>query len=81
MRPGLWLVSGLSLAKTLQGHKSRPVTMLQARPHAIHFKRILEFGEGQPSHFGLSACSVPWRVNVGRLTPRWNNVKLNYLAR
>jgi hypothetical protein len=27
--------------------KSRPVTMLKARPHAIHFKRILEFDEGQ----------------------------------
>jgi hypothetical protein len=37
----------LSFAKTLQGHKSHPVTMLQARPHAIHFKRILDFGEGQ----------------------------------
>ena len=35
----------LSFAKTLEGHKSRPVTMLQARPHAIHFKRILDFGE------------------------------------
>ncbi len=23
--------------------------MLQARPHAIHFKRILDFGEGQPN--------------------------------
>jgi|HubBroStandDraft_3_1064219.scaffolds.fasta_scaffold101638_2 hypothetical protein len=22
--------------------------MLQARPHAIHFKRILDFGEGHP---------------------------------
>ena len=37
-----------SLAKTPQGHKSRPVTILQARPHAYHFKRILDFGEGQP---------------------------------
>src|SRR5260370_3805895 len=37
----------LSFAKTLQAHKSHPVTMLQARPHAIHFKRILDFGEGQ----------------------------------
>src|SRR6202047_4342635 len=36
----------LSFAKTLQGYKSRPVTMLQARPHAIHFKSILDFGEG-----------------------------------
>jgi hypothetical protein len=27
--------------------KSRPVTMLQARPHAIHFKPIRDFGEGQ----------------------------------
>jgi hypothetical protein len=36
-----------SFAKTLQRHKSRPVTMLQARPHAIYFKRILDFGEGQ----------------------------------
>jgi hypothetical protein len=27
--------------------KSRPVTMLQARPHAVHFKRILDFGEEQ----------------------------------
>jgi hypothetical protein len=25
--------------------------MLQARPHAIHFKRILDFGEGQDSVF------------------------------
>jgi hypothetical protein len=40
---------GLSFAKTPQGHKSRPVTMLQARPHAVHFKRILDFGEGQES--------------------------------
>jgi hypothetical protein len=38
----------LSFAKTLKGHKSRPVTMLQAGPHAIHFKRILDFGERQP---------------------------------
>jgi hypothetical protein len=37
----------LSFAKTLRGHKSRPVTMLQAHLHAIHFKRILDFGEGQ----------------------------------
>jgi hypothetical protein len=37
----------LSFAKTLQRHKSRAVSMLQARPHAIHFKRILDFGEGQ----------------------------------
>lgn len=36
----------LSFAKTLQGYKSRPVTMLQARPHAIHFKSILDFDEG-----------------------------------
>jgi hypothetical protein len=27
--------------------KSRPVTMLQGCPHAIHFKRTLNFGEGQ----------------------------------
>jgi hypothetical protein len=46
---GISLPGALSFAKTLQGHKSRPVTMLQARPHAIHFKRILDFGEGQPS--------------------------------
>jgi hypothetical protein len=37
----------LSLAKTLQGHKSRPVTMLQSCPLVIHFKRILDSGEGQ----------------------------------
>jgi hypothetical protein len=24
--------------------------MLQARPHALHFKRILDFGEGQRLH-------------------------------
>jgi hypothetical protein len=29
--------------------KSRPVTLLQTRPHAIHFNRILDFGEGQRS--------------------------------
>jgi hypothetical protein len=39
----------LSFAKTLRGHKSRRVTMLQAHPHAIHFKHILYFGEGQGS--------------------------------
>jgi len=39
--------ASLSFAKILEGHKSRPVTMLQTRPHAIHFKRILVFGEGQ----------------------------------
>jgi hypothetical protein len=32
--------------------KSRPVTILQARPHAYHFKRILDLGEGQ----GLAQC-------------------------
>jgi hypothetical protein len=31
--------------------KSRPVTMLRAR-HAIHFKPILDFGEGQLSQAG-----------------------------
>jgi hypothetical protein len=36
----------LSFAKTLKGHKSCPVTMLQTRPHAIHFQRILDSGEG-----------------------------------
>jgi hypothetical protein len=45
---GLHRYTSLSFAKTLQRHKSRPVTMLRARPHAIHFKRILDFGEGQP---------------------------------
>jgi hypothetical protein len=29
--------------------------MLQTRPHAIHFKRILDFGEGQPSK---STCPI-----------------------
>jgi len=32
--------------------KSCPVTMLRARPHAIHFKRILDLGEGQ----GVAQC-------------------------
>ena len=31
-----------SFAKTLRGHKSRPGTMLQDHPYAIHFKRILD---------------------------------------
>jgi hypothetical protein len=30
-----------------------PVTMLQASPHAIHFKRIFNFGEGQAQIGGL----------------------------
>jgi len=44
----------LSFAKTLRGHKSRRVTMLQDHPHAIHFKHILYFGENCPgiSKFG-----------------------------
>jgi hypothetical protein len=29
--------------------KSRPLTTLQARPHAMHFKPILDFGEGHRS--------------------------------
>jgi hypothetical protein len=53
----------LSFAKTLQGHKSRPVSMLQARPHAIHFKPILDFGEGQPLDC-LSAGGVPFSGGV-----------------
>ena len=38
-------VCPLSFAKTLRGHKSRRVTMLQDHPHAIHFKHIPYFGE------------------------------------
>jgi hypothetical protein len=49
---------GLSFAKTLRGHKSRPATMLQAHPHAIDFKRILGFGEGQRRPRVLSVCSA-----------------------
>jgi hypothetical protein len=36
--------------------KSRPVTILQARPHAYHFKRIFDLGEGQ----GLAQCPARW---------------------
>jgi hypothetical protein len=34
--------------------------MLQARPHAIHFKRILDFGEGQVFGFanGFSCATA-----------------------
>jgi hypothetical protein len=31
--------------------------MLQARPHAIHFKRILDFGEGQ-LHFPCAFLNI-----------------------
>src|SRR5260370_1044541 len=41
------LTQGLSFAKTPQGDRSRGVTMLQASPHVIHFKSILDFGERQ----------------------------------
>ena len=34
--------------------KSRLVTMLQARPHAIHFKHALDFGEGQVFAFDFN---------------------------
>ena len=40
------LLNGCHSPKLLQGHKFRPVTMLQARLHAVHFKRVLDFGEG-----------------------------------
>jgi hypothetical protein len=37
--------------------------MLQTRPHAIHFKRILDFGEGQdsvdPGYAGLAVKDKP----------------------
>jgi hypothetical protein len=33
--------------------------MLQARPHAIHFKRILDFGEGQD-------LELPHRHSLGQ---------------
>jgi hypothetical protein len=36
---------------------TRPVTMLQACPHAIHFKRILDFGEGQRKGTSASSCA------------------------
>jgi hypothetical protein len=48
----------LSFAKTLRGHKSRRVTMLQDHPHAIHFKHILYFGEGQASMFVSSQANT-----------------------
>src|SRR5712664_2546087 len=47
----LWSCSFLSFAKTPQGDRSRGVTMLQASPHVIHFKSILDFGEGQRARF------------------------------
>jgi len=34
--------------------------MLQASPHAIHFKRILNFGEGQPERFKFGTCSAAY---------------------
>jgi hypothetical protein len=33
--------------KLCTGHESRRLTTLQGRPHAVHFKPILDFGEGQ----------------------------------
>jgi|HubBroStandDraft_6_1064221.scaffolds.fasta_scaffold939220_2 hypothetical protein len=46
-------VNQVSFAKTLRGHKSRRATMLQDHPHAIHFKHILYFGEGQELQVSL----------------------------
>jgi hypothetical protein len=45
--------------------KSRPVTMLRARPHAIHFKPILDFGAGQDSAQQIIA-------EVGHRSPKGN---------
>jgi quercetin dioxygenase-like cupin family protein len=63
-RPWLERANGLSFAKTLQRHKSRPVTMLRARPHAIHFKRILDFGVGQQFKAEAQASSRLYRQDV-----------------
>ena len=49
----------VSFAKTLQGHKFRPVTMLQAHLHAFHFKRVLDYGEGQGLEDAFRSASLP----------------------
>jgi hypothetical protein len=54
----------LSFAKTLQGHKSRPVTMLQARPHAIHFKPILDVGEGQATDIHFLPTKIAFGIEA-----------------
>jgi len=47
--------------------KSRPVTMLQARPHAIHFKPILDFGEGQcRTYMPNMLCAVAYSLCLSR---------------
>jgi hypothetical protein len=65
LRTRPWLASGwVSFAKTLRGRKPRRVTMLQAHPHAIHFKHILYFGEGHGQSFG-----EPQQLNADRGVP------------
>jgi hypothetical protein len=54
----------LSFAETLQGHKSRPVTMLQARPHAIHFKPILDVGEGQATDIQFLPTKIAFGIEA-----------------
>jgi len=58
----------LSFAKTLQGHKFRPVTMLQAHLHAFHFKRVLDYGEGQPMIL-LFLATADWRQPLRSVRP------------
>jgi hypothetical protein len=43
-----WAQFRLSFAKTLQGPEFCRVAISQVSPHAYHFKRILNFGEGHP---------------------------------
>ena len=59
----------VSFAETLRGHKSRRVAMLQAHPHAIHFKHILYCGEGQRFSGSIPMpLSQPWTRVPGRVT-------------
>ena len=61
-----------STGRWLVPSKSRPVTMLQARPHAIHFKPILDFGGllpipgGQIGSNANGACGGIRKEPLGR---------------
>ena len=57
-----------SFAKTLQGPEFCRVTISQVSPHAYHFKRILNFGEGH-------AWSPPLFNNFQKIGFRCGNTK------
>src|ERR1035438_6151816 len=60
--------------KLCKGIKSRPVTMLQARPHAINFNRILDF---EMTNTVEKFCNIVTRTRTYGLVEFWRTTRMS----